>query len=476
MSKVKLSLSLTNPPRRVPIEIAADASAKNLFEEASKATKIPIEKMKLIFRGRIISNKGGDDEVKVMEEFKLEEGSVIHCMGKPVETPIASAANASTNSNTATTAGSTVTPPAASASAAPAPASSATATASTPSSLSSALLKIKNSHPPTEYKTAINTLLKILSNVINNPMEEKYRKIKKTNAAFHKRIGRLNGANDAILAIGFVVQGEEYVLTPSPEAWPKLVEAKSVLDKAVVDHDNQQLQQQQQQGAFGSGTGTGSNMDMGFGGLGTGAPSMNMPGSGMPGMNFPNMPNMPPMPAGFDPSAILSNPQMLQSILQNPMTQQMLQNHPQFANNPMMQQQMRMLMDNPQMMEQMSRMMSDPNVRARMNAMMQGNNGMGMGGMGGMGGTGMGAGGGSGGMGNVGGASPTNMANQMEIMRQFANSMNNTNNNTTASNSNQQQQQGGANQNQSGNNGGNDSEMTEEEMIAAAIARSLREQ
>lgn len=470
---MQLSLSLTNPPRRVPIEVENGASAKDLFDVASIATNIPVTGMKLIFRGRIIASK--NDEISVMEEFKLEEGSVIHCMGKPIETlpSVAVAAATSTrvsNSNapSASTSGSTVTipPPAASAAAA----ASTNSITQAPSSLTAALNKIKTSYSASDYKTALTTLSKLLSNVIQNPMEDKYRKVKNTNAAFQKRLGRLNGANDAILSIGFTTVGEEYVLQPSPDAWPKLLASKSTLDQALTDHDlqqAQQLQQQQQQQQQVNST------DMGFGGL----PNFNMPDMGM-GMG------MPPGggaggglggagAGGMDQSTMsnmLSDPQALQAMLQNPMMQQMIQNHPQFANNPMMQEQMRMLANNPQMIQQMSRLMSDPSNRERMNAMMQN-----MGGAGGMNAAGAGAG------------SGMDMNQQMEMMRQFANiapgasgannatNVNNRNSaNNNASGSNQQQNQSG--NNNGSNGGGGDGEMTEDEMLAEAIARSLREQ
>jgi len=467
MSKIHLSLSLTNPPRRVPIEVENGASAKDLFDVASLATKIPVTGMKLIFRGRIIANK--NDEIGVMDEFKLEEGSVIHCMGKAVETETLQAAmdmntsSSVSNSNapSASTSGSTVTIPP------PAAAASASASASTNSTtLTAALNKIKTSYSASDYKTALTTLSKLLSNVIQNPMEEKYRKVKNTNAAFQKRLGRLNGANDAILSIGFTAGGggEEYVLLPSPDAWPKLLASKSTLDQALTDHDLQQaqqlLQQQQQQQQ-------GNSPDMGFGGL----PNFNMPNMGG-GMGMPPGGGAGLGAGGMDPSTMsnmLSDPQALQTMLQNPMMQQMIQNHPQFANNPMMQEQMRMLANNPQMIQQMSRMMSDPSNMARMNAMMQNMDGTGAG-AGGMNASGAGAG------------SGMDMNQQMEMMRQFAgasgannatntnvNNRNSANNN--ASGSNQQQNQSGNN-----NGSGGDAEMTEEEMLAEAIARSLREQ
>ena len=445
-NKLQCSLSLTNPPRRVPIEIDSNASAKSLFEVASQATSIPVKGMKLIFRGRIIAYKESDvDGVSVIEEFKLENGSVIHCMGKAVENlaPSSSTASAS-SSSTGASSGSTVIPPSASNTAAAA----AAAPTAAPSTLSTALLKIKTSHPAADYLTALTTMSKLLSNVIGHPMEEKYRKVKRTNAAFQKRLGRLNGANDALTAIGFTTVGEEYVLTPSPEAWPKLLESKATLDQGIAGHNAQQAQQHQQ---------AAPSLDMGFGGV----PSM--PGTGT-GMNT-GMPSMPNMPAGMDASAmagILSNPQALQSMLSNPMVQQMMQNHPQLANNPQMQEQMRMLAGNPQMVEQLSTLMRDPNAMARVSSMMQ------QGGMPGMGG-----------MGGAGAAPPMDMNRQMEMMRQLA-SMNggggaNSNSNAGAStnvNSNNAPQQ---QQNPSGNNNNGDDQLTEEEMIAEAIARSLRE-
>jgi len=405
--------------------------------------------MKLIFRGRIITNK--DEEISVVEEFKLEDGSVVHCMGKPAESllPEATTANTATTNTIASTSGSTVVPPPAASGSASSSSNASTIDGS--SSLSAALNKIRSSYSASDYKTALTTLSKLLSNVIQHPLEEKYRKVKQTNAAFQKRLGRLNGANDAIISIGFETVGEEWILTPSPEGWPKLLESKSTLDRAEQDHDAQQQQQQQQQQA--------NAPDMGFGGI----PNMS---TRMPNTNMP--------PGNMDPSimsSMLSNPQALQSMLQNPMLQQMMQNHPQFANNPMMQEQMRTLANNPQMVQQLSRMMSDPSTMARMNTMMQnaGANGTGMGGLGG-------AGGANGGM---------DMNRQLEMMRQLAtanspgseaqNSANPSANGTNNSGgTNQQESQGGSN---IGNNGnGGDGDVTEEEMLAEAIARSLREQ
>ena len=469
MSKLSISLSLTNPPRRIPIEIESDAISKSLFAVASKATSIPIGGMKLIFRGRIISNKGEGDDVSVAEEFMLESGSVIHCMGKPV---LVENVNANADANAATTSASSSGAGVSSGSTVSVPPTASTTTSTSASNLdlSSALQTIKNSHPGADYKTALTTLSKLLQNVIQNPMEEKYRKVKNTNAAFQKRLGRLNGSQQAIYAIGFKTVGEEYVLAPSPEAWPSLLQADSTIGQALRDYDASTSSSSRNRSSNNN-SGPSAGVDMGFGGVPT-MPSM----PNMPNMGTNGMPPAGSMPPGML-TDLLSNPTALQSMLQDPMVQQMMQNHPQLANNPQMQQQMRMLANNPQMMEQMSRMMSDPNMMERMTQMMQG---------GGMGNMGMGVGGDSMGNNSMGGG--MDMNRQMELMRQFANANSansnaNANTNATPASNNvgaAPNNSASANQNTnngaSNNNGGGNDEMTEEEMIAAAIARSMREQ
>lgn len=139
------------------------------------------------------------------------------------------------------------------------------------------------------------------------------------------------------------------------------------------------------------------------------------------------------------------------------MVQNMMQNDPRFANNPMLQQSLRALQANPEMMQQMTQMMADPNVRHRL------------------------------------GTDP--FANGSEAMRrqteqfqsnQFSGSIGGSNaGSSTATGAGTINGSGGggsANNNanaSSSSNGnsssGNDNEMTEEEMIAEAIARSLRE-
>lgn len=105
-------------------------------------------------------------------------------------------------------------------------------------SLQVALSTLRSSNSAADYLTAVTTLDKILSNCIEKPLEEKYRTVKKQNAAFQRRLGGLQGGHNAILACGFVVQGqgdeECYVLLASPEAWPKLLATKAQVSAAVT--------------------------------------------------------------------------------------------------------------------------------------------------------------------------------------------------------------------------------------------------
>ena len=480
---VSISLSLTNPPRRIPIELPSPSPSCKLHELASKATTIPESTIRLIYRGRIIPPR--QDNNNVIEDFNLEDGSVIHCIGKPTSTAsvVATSNNNNNNSSTANldsgnsttvSAGSFVTPP---------PSNSATATVTRSNELTTsenngqhpltqALQTMKSNHPQSEYATALNTISKILSNIINNPIEEKYRKVKRNNPAFTKRLGRLTNSHEVMMTIGFtpttssIGNEDEYTLVPSAEAWPKLTHCKQLIDDEIrISSSNNNNHNHQQQ----STSSPSSIPDLGFSAI---PPSSSHFGGGLPSMATN------PSQALQMMGATLSNPSALQSMLSNPMIQQMIMNDPRMRNNPMMQNAMRDFMNNPNMMQQMSQMMNDPTVRSSINAMMQqqqsfGDNNSNSGNA----------------FGNGNNVLP-NMTAQMEMMRQFANmngiqsqqqsnsttlSSNHSNNNGSNSNQQQQQQnQGGGNDTNARNEG--DNEMTEEEMIAEAIARSLREQ
>jgi hypothetical protein len=298
---------------RTPLSIDKDLTPTQLRKEVSDATKIPLDSLRLIFRGRMIAD---NDESKVIDEYKLDKECVLHCMGKPAGSDASASASAVPSTAAAvpmsTTAGSSVSVPTGTAASAPT-APPHMSTAADP--LKTALDMIRSNNPPATYLTAVLTLEKALTNIMTHPLEEKYRKVKQQNPAFRKRLGGLVGGDAAMLAAGFITEmseGEQvYMMHASPQAWPKLVASKTIIETAI-----QQAR-----------AGTAPVMPMGGGGGAAGGGMANMPGmggmgmpAGMPGMGGMGMPGGGA--AGMNPQMqnamadMMSNPEALQSMLQ----------------------------------------------------------------------------------------------------------------------------------------------------------------
>ena len=92
-------------------------------------------------------------------------------------------------------------------------------------------------------KDAIILLLKIISNIIDKPMEEKYRKVKANSKAFTKL--DVAGGRECVAAMGFNLVGEEYVLTPSAHAWEVLISCQAKLDRFMAKYIETQENQSQ---------------------------------------------------------------------------------------------------------------------------------------------------------------------------------------------------------------------------------------
>lgn len=229
---VNLTVTANQAAPRIPLKVAKDTTGLKLRELVSEATTIPLSSLRLIYRGKLIGVK--DDDKNAIEEFKLEDGSVLHCMGKPSSENVASSSIASSAQapSAATAAGSSVTMQGQ----AQAPAVTA---ASSGNSIEASLRNLRSSNPPATYLTAITTLDKVLSNIVAHPMEEKYRRVKKANAAFSKRLGSVPGGAEAILACGFnseTQDGEEvFMMEANAGKWPELMKAKADVEKAVQE-------------------------------------------------------------------------------------------------------------------------------------------------------------------------------------------------------------------------------------------------
>ena len=128
----------------------------------SQQTNVPLEKLKLIFRGRMINAK---EEGSVIEEYKLEEGSVIHVMGKPAAA-VVNTNNSAVSSNINTTnqtAGASVSLPNNNLSS-----SSNTGGVGGGGPLETALTKLRSQNDGPTFRTALTTADKLLGNIVNN--------------------------------------------------------------------------------------------------------------------------------------------------------------------------------------------------------------------------------------------------------------------------------------------------------------------
>ena len=231
---IHLTITGTDGAPKVPLTIEPSITTTQLRQRAAETTQIPVVALKLIFRGRLIVN---NDTQMAVTEFKLEEGSVLHCMGKPASASSTAASGISSQASS-----NTVAPPAAAlpASRLPfnaSPSAPAYAPGPTADPLQAALVVLRAGLSPAEYLTAVQTIEKIVSNIVTQPMEEKYRSLKKSNAAFQRKLGGKSGGDELMRAAGFVVEmrdgTEYYALQASADAWPKLVATHGTLQATV---------------------------------------------------------------------------------------------------------------------------------------------------------------------------------------------------------------------------------------------------
>lgn len=86
-------------------------------------------------------------------------------------------------------------------------------------------LKQQNKDDDAKVKRAFQTLLTYIGNVAKNPDEEKFRKIRLTNATFQERVGNLHGAIEFLQLCGFEkLEGNEFLFL-----------ARDKVDKAVLN-------------------------------------------------------------------------------------------------------------------------------------------------------------------------------------------------------------------------------------------------
>jgi len=278
--------------------------------------------------------------------------------------------------------------------------------------LESCLRKMEES-PEKERRVALKTMLKIIENITKNPHEEKYRRIRKNNPAFAKRMQCVPGAIDSLLALGFVrVDGKEddemLELKATEKAWEKLT-AGQVKVKRSLDAITRSPSTSSAPNPFAPGLGGANSQQF-----------MNM-------MNNPMMQTMQ--------QQLLSDPQFVENMAQQAQSMGIpgldAQSLRQMMQDPNFRQLQQQLMSNPQLMQQLSANMGNI--------------------------------GNLGSLGNLGGFRPNNTTPSPDLSAFIPRRSGNGDSNGDSNEGN-------------GNENGNGDRMSEEEMIQEAIRRSLQEQ
>lgn len=81
---------------------------------------------------------------------------------------------------------------------------------------------------------AVQLLNTISSNILKNPMDEKYRKLNRTKKAFSSKIGSVSGGDRVMVALGFQLVADDWILFPTAEAWENLLACQTKLDRFAV--------------------------------------------------------------------------------------------------------------------------------------------------------------------------------------------------------------------------------------------------
>lgn len=409
-------------------ETATVADLKDVLTTKTGYTRV---QQRVIFRGQVLS-----DDTKPISSYGVTDGQSVHLVPKPGATSSA-AAPAAVSVPTpappvaAATGGMPTNPFAALLGGGGIPGLNPNGNASAAAAAAAAqrwpaLVQLR-AQPNATQVGVCSTLIVVVTKIEENPNETKFRRLRKNNAAFARRIFNVPGALQLVLAMGFkeeqttTEEGDTdifYVLEPSAAAWEILMDGKQMLveEKARLTAP-------------------------------TPSPVAAPAFGGMPGMG-----GMPPMPGmgggGGGGMAGGMDMSMITGMLNNPAMMQMMMNSPMVRNNPQMQQQFQMIQQNPDMFrgilespmgqQMLQQTMNNPEMVQQM----------------------------MGGLGAQPGGQPGGGGVDLASMMAGFGSMGGGNNNTTNANNN-------ANNNTNENG---DTELSEEEMLEEAIRRSLQEQ
>ncbi|CAM9354537.1 unnamed protein product [Ectocarpus sp. 6 AP-2014] len=274
-------------------------------------SQFDVEPKRIIFQGRILNK---DDQT--LQDCKLKDGLTV------VVQVLAPGASASPSPAAATA------PAAAAAAASPATPNPAAGLAAATQSMSGLGLGAVSSSPVGQAvatvarqpagvaRECLTTLTKVIDNIKAHPTEEKYRKIKRANAGFSRKVGAVPGGEACMRALGFVEHGdaqESWLLAPSEAAWNVLTAGRVDIQRALATLPGAPAAAGASAGGFAGGLGVlpppGAFPQAGFGG-------------GMGGGGMPDMATM---------ARMAQNPAVMQGMMNDPSVQAMMRSNPQMA-------------------------------------------------------------------------------------------------------------------------------------------------
>eukprot|EP00752_Nemacystus_decipiens_P001341 g1330.t1 len=326
-------------------------------------SKFEVEPKRIIFQGRILNK---DDQT--LQACKLKDGlTVVVQAAQPGTTSPAAPAGVTPPTPSAATANPGV--------AAAAQAMGGLGLGGGVGPMAQAVAMVR-AQPAGQARDCLTTLTKVIDNIVAHPAEEKYRKIKRANAGFTRKVGAVPGGEACMRALGFAEHGdakESWLLSPSAEAWNVLNAGRAQIQSALAT-----LPASSGASAPTAGAGTG-----GFaGGLGVLPPPGAFPpqgGGGMGGMGglggmgggAGGMPDLATM------ARMAQNPAVMQGMMSDPTVQAMMRSNPQMA--AAMQSVMaspgglarafEMMQNNPAMAQMAQQMMQDPTALQRASQM-----------------------------------------------------------------------------------------------------------
>lgn len=89
-------------------------------------------------------------------------------------------------------------------------------------------------NPQADAKNGVITLSKVIKNIIDHPLDEKYRTLKGSNATLQKKLLALSGGPECLRVLGFSFDGTDWTLAPSPQAWEVLLLCRDKIEKFVL--------------------------------------------------------------------------------------------------------------------------------------------------------------------------------------------------------------------------------------------------